>query len=98
MMPRSTALIDTCDCCGATDGLLLPRFGEHNCPRCTQNRDAYNMAQLHLETLIAPILEEWRQHYAERGLTRQQLDEVLESVGKPEQNPVMWTPYEKRSA
>lgn len=95
-MPRSAALIDKCDCCGADDGLLVPHFYDHNCPRCTQNRDAYNMVQLHLETLIAPILEEWRKHYAERGLTELQLNEVLENVGKLEQNPVMWTPAEKR--
>lgn len=97
MMVRSTALIDTCDCCGAQDGLLFPNNPDHNYPRCSQNRDAYNMAQLHLETLIAPILEEWRRHYAERGLTKLQLDEVLENVGGRNRNPVMWTPAEQRA-
>lgn len=91
-MARSTALIDTCDGCGAPDGLFVARFHEHNCPRCSEKRDTYNMAQLHLETLIGPILKAWREHYTARGLGELELDEVLELVGKQSGNTVQWTP------
>lgn len=87
-------MIDTCDGCGAPDGLFVARFHEHNCPRCSEKRDAYNMAQLHLETLIDPILKAWREHYAARGLSELELDEVFEMVGKQSGNMVQWTPTE----
>ena len=69
-------LIDTCEGCGAPDG-ILSKHGDHFCPRCAGNVDLRDSAEQHLITYLTAALGPWKDHWEARGLTS--MAELLET-------------------
>ena len=75
-------LLGRCDGCLAENAIYNPRREYHECPKCGQIYDMYDLAREHLEHLLTqtPLLTTWLEHYKERGLGELASRDILMDV------------------
>jgi recombinational DNA repair protein (RecF pathway) len=71
-------LIGHCIGCGRKDALYHAHRDEYLCPRCGNLYETGELAEPHLWQILDPLIEAWRQHWIERGVSMQFLKEVLD--------------------
>ena len=77
-MKRGDALVSECVGCGRPDGIYYAHRDEYLCSRCGTINELPDLAQLHLEQILDPIIEAWRKHWTGRGVDNSVLTELLE--------------------
>lgn len=82
----AASLIGSCVGCGRKDGIYHAHRDEHLCPRCGNMYELGDLAQLHLEQILDPALEVWRQHWLKRGVEAEVLTELLEIFPKADRS------------
>lgn len=72
-------LVGHCVGCRREDALYHAHRDEYLCPKCANLYEVGDLAEMHLWQFLDPLVEAWRQHWLERGVSMRFLKEVLDS-------------------